>query len=559
MLDALVWVAKALSQVTASAAAQVDDGPYQATEHCRRAAIVVETKSVVKRLVELLHRDAGSTNETVAAAAVPGMKITRTHPAFAPLTAVWVLTNLAACEPGITVVLMRAAGGAEALALPLLHLLQSPEPELREQAAWAAGNVAAACVRTRDALLDAGNETMVEHLLEHLLSISPAAVPLSDAVVEVDGGWRAHWGRRVAGVIANFCGGPEPRPPYRLLSNCLPCLVRLLDEEDGRLSVPVMRGIANIAGAPIHHQQLAGPERAAAREDALARVNDICFSDGLLRRVISLLRRCCDGKSGEAAASVDDQASGLVEHGLTLLQHVASAGCHSPAPNDVYVQLLVDEGALPVVLKLLYSDKMQARWRAVSVISNILAGPPSSIDAVMDVDAATSRCILGEYIPLLLRLLVQPTFPKKDDEDIYRFRRPTAADDEQAVHQKESEWLVRQEVAWAICNVCEGGNTTQIGEMLHQGSVGVLAGALVDAVEDSCQFVDELPDGSVNEAARQRQAELLQAGDPAARTSFALLPPVLAGLTQLLAFEAEHGSPPSSPRGAGGSPTRAAS
>lgn len=35
-------------------------------------------------------------------------------------------------------------------------------------------------------------------------------------------------------------------------------------------------------------------------------------------------------------------AAALVDNGLTVLQHIASAGCHSSAPNDVYVQLLID-------------------------------------------------------------------------------------------------------------------------------------------------------------------------------------------------------------------------
>lgn len=36
-----------------------------------------------------------------------------------------------------------------------------------------------------------------------------------------------------------------------------------------------------------------------------------------------------------------------------------------------------------MLLQLLYSDSLQSRWRAISVISNVLAGSVTSIDAVM--------------------------------------------------------------------------------------------------------------------------------------------------------------------------------
>ena len=187
----------------------------------RRAAIVVNSKDFPKRLVLLLHRESVSDSSAIGEL----MAINRQHPAFVPLTAAWVLTNLTAADPATTLGLTRAAGGADGIALPLLQLLQAPEPELREQAGWAAANiaglnalfdpfggslfllllllffwggrgshsdsgcaltnrlnVAAACAATRNALVSCGGAgQMMGHVLEHLLTLSPLDVPLVGA------------------------------------------------------------------------------------------------------------------------------------------------------------------------------------------------------------------------------------------------------------------------------------------------------------------------------------------------------------------------------------------
>jgi hypothetical protein len=255
-----------------------------------------------------------------------GMAITRgaegakAHPAYAPLHAAWALANLAAASPAVTAALLAAAGGPEAVAPRLLALLEPTlEPEVREMAGWAAGNLAMGSAAARDALLAAGGGAgggggVIVAVLQHVVALDPANPPLMDAVVEADGGWRPHWGRRMAGVLANICGGAEPRPGFTAIDAALPIFQRLLEEEDSRLVVPVLRGIANFATPPNHAGARTPVERAADRTDAVQRIYAIAGSEGLIRRVVELMRRCVDG------AKADGLAASVLEHGLTVLQ-----------------------------------------------------------------------------------------------------------------------------------------------------------------------------------------------------------------------------------------------
>ncbi len=114
--------------------------------------------------------------------------------------AAWALTNIASTDRTRVVV--------DSGALPfLVQLLQSPNPDIREQSAWCLGNIAGDCAELRDIVLSLG---ALPALVANVAN--PANVGLL---------------RNCTWALSNFCRG-KPQPLLSAVSPALPVLATVL-------------------------------------------------------------------------------------------------------------------------------------------------------------------------------------------------------------------------------------------------------------------------------------------------------------------------------------------
>ena len=112
----------------------------------------------------------------------------------------WALTNIASTN--YTRVLVDAGAIP-----PLTHLLLHPCPDVREQCAWAIGNISGDCPQLRDIVLTHG---ALPPLLQNL--IAPACLSMS---------------RNCTWALSNLCRG-KPQPHPELVRPALPVLARVM-------------------------------------------------------------------------------------------------------------------------------------------------------------------------------------------------------------------------------------------------------------------------------------------------------------------------------------------
>jgi HEAT repeat protein len=155
------------------------------------------------------------------------------------------LTNVASEQARVVV---------EAGAVPLfIRLLRSPNEEVREQAAWALGNLAGDSPQLRDYILQQG-----------------AMPALLQAAVESP---KQSMLRNPTWAISNLCRG-QPAPPYELVSLALPVLARLLHSTDEEVLCNACWALSYLSDGP--------DERIQAVIDA-----------GVCRRLVELLMYVC--------------------------------------------------------------------------------------------------------------------------------------------------------------------------------------------------------------------------------------------------------------------------
>jgi len=128
------------------------------------------------------------------------------------LEAAWTLTNMTAGKTSVPSQRIGLCGGIKCA----VELLLSSNGDIREQAVWLLGNIAADGAQLREKLLSVsielphgqGHTTLLELLCHHAQEAKSA-----DYLHEVVGSGRFlhHWARRIARLIANLCcHGDDP-------------------------------------------------------------------------------------------------------------------------------------------------------------------------------------------------------------------------------------------------------------------------------------------------------------------------------------------------------------
>jgi HEAT repeat protein len=234
-----------------------------------------------------------------------------------------------------------------------VELLGSHEPDVREQAVWALGNIAGDSPSCRDYVLSCG-------ALKPLLALLGDSRKLSML-------------RNATWTLSNFCRGKTPQPDWNTVST-----------EDNYLS-------SFSAGS--HLQQIL---------PALPVLAKLVYSldDEVLIDACWAISYLSDGANDKIQAVIE---AGIPRRLVELLLH-ASTSVQTPAlrsvgnivtGDDVQTQVIINCGALPALLSLLSSNKDGIRKEACWTISNVTAGNSTQIQSVID----------ANIIPPLIHLL----------------------------------------------------------------------------------------------------------------------------------------------------------
>ena len=306
------------------------------------------------------------------------------------LEAAWTLTNMTAGRTSAPSQLIQQYGGFELA----INLLQSRNGNVREQAVWMLGNIAADNTALRDDLLSTqvelphnqGFTNIIELLKQHA-----ADARTSEYLHEVVGSGRFlhHWARRIARLISNLCF-PRPgehEPEFEVVSPILPLLGELVNESDKDVLDHALLALQSLSA------------NCRTRVNALVRCTDIMKRGVVVQRT----NRMCESLVGLLKHHVIYVRARV----LGVIANICAANSYVPTGDDSEVQSMLDAGLLPNLLLLLHSDMLEEHCvlrRAIRVTANICAGNRLQVQQVLALDATSRVTPAGRIFPLLVAL-----------------------------------------------------------------------------------------------------------------------------------------------------------
>lgn len=213
-----------------------------------------------------------------------------------------------------------------------IRLLDSPNLDVVEQAAWALGNISGDSVAFRDIILSSG-------ALLHLSMISVSRISVL---------------RNVTWAISNICRG-KPSPAIDDLKVAFPFLLKQLTIDDIEVQVDACFAISYLS------------------EGDNERITEVVQA-GFLPPIVNILE--------------NTESATLRTAALRVIGNVLTGDEHP-------TQIVIDLGILPILYRLLDSPRKSITKEACWSISNITAGTLSQVQAVINADIIPKIIMLG--------------------------------------------------------------------------------------------------------------------------------------------------------------------
>ena len=218
--------------------------------------------------------------------------------------------------------------------VPLVAAMSSAHEELREQAVWCLGNIAGDGQKFRDLVLN--EPTSLSALLNNAQS---GSVSLR---------------RNATWTLSNLCRG-EPSPSEEHVRTLLSALTAgLLGCEDRDILTDSAWGLSYITESSSH-----------------AHIQAVVDAPGVLARCVALMGRGCDDLTVAALRVIGNVVQG----------------------TDAQTQAACDAGALLALRPLLSHASTQIKREAAWTVSNIAAGTPRQLAAVMALPGLTASVV----------------------------------------------------------------------------------------------------------------------------------------------------------------------